>query len=227
AHSVISNVFINSVDQGDGQNKYIRSPPNTNPIKDISLPSLNCNVNGGTPAPSFISALPNDTLTFEWRRITRGDDIIDPSHSGPIITYITPFVDTQPSGSVWTKVHQEGYDSVKKKWAVDKLISQRGKWEFVLPVELKAGRYIIRQEIIALHEANARFDENPERGAQFYPGCVQVEVGGEGQRELLGEGFDLNKGYRVDDPGIFFNLYEGFEGYPIPGPAVWDGATGG
>ncbi|KAK4160481.1 LPMO lytic polysaccharide monooxygenase, partial [Cladorrhinum sp. PSN259] len=224
AHSVICNAFIDGKDQGDGQGKYIRSPPNTDPIKDISSPEINCNVKGATAVSDFISANAGDRLTFEWRRITRGDDIIDPSHSGPIITYITPFVDGQPSGGVWTKIHEEGFDSATKKWAVDKLIAQKGKWDFNLPAELKAGKYIVRQEIIALHEADKRFDQDPKRGAQFYPQCVQVEVGGSGTREP-DQAFNLNTGYSVSDPGIFFNMYTKFDSYPIPGPPVWDGSS--
>ncbi|KAL2128808.1 hypothetical protein VTI74DRAFT_8614 [Chaetomium olivicolor] len=224
-------VWVNGVDQGDGQNVYIRTPPNTDPIKDLASPALACNVKGGEPVPQFVSASAGDKLTFEWYRVKRGDDIIDPSHSGPITTWIAAF--TSPTmdgtGPVWSKIHEEGYDASTKSWAVDKLIANKGMWDFTLPSQLKPGKYMLRQEIVAHHESDATFDKNPKRGAQFYPSCVQVDVKGVGGDAVPDQAFDFNKGYKYSDPGIAFDMYTDFDSYPIPGPPVWDavGVGGG
>jgi lytic cellulose monooxygenase (C1-hydroxylating) len=78
---------------------------------------------------------------------------------------------------------------------------------------------MLRAEIIALHEAFF------SGGAQFYMECVQIEVTSPGTKTLPA-GVAIPGAYRADDPGVFFNLYNGFASYTIPGPPVWDGASG-
>ncbi|KAJ9134341.1 Glycoside hydrolase family 61 protein [Pleurostoma richardsiae] len=217
SHATMFGVWVNDVDQGDGRNVYIRSPPNNSPVKDLTSPDLVCNVNGGTAVSDFVQAAAGDKLSFEWYHNTRGDDIIDASHKGPIITYIAAFTETDGASGIWTKIAEDGYDG--SEWAVDKLIANGGKNDFTLPSGLAAGKYLIRQEIIALHEADAAFNVNSARGAQFYPSCVQVEVTGSGSA-VPSQDFNFNTGYTYSDPGILFNLYTSFTSYPIPGPDV-------
>ncbi|KAK3906167.1 glycosyl hydrolase family 61-domain-containing protein [Staphylotrichum tortipilum] len=223
AHAHMYGVWVNGVDQGDGRNAYIRSPPNNSPVKDLASPDLACNVNGGKAVGSFVKAAAGDKLTFEWYHDSRSDDIIAESHHGPIITYIAQYTETNGASSIWTKIAEDGYDASTKKWAVDKLITNKGKQDFVLPATLAAGRYIIRQEIIAHHESDTAFNANPARGAQFYPSCVQFEVTGAGSA-VPDQDFNFNTGYTYADPGIVFNIYAPFTSYSIPGPAVWSGA---
>ncbi|KAK3346062.1 glycosyl hydrolase family 61-domain-containing protein [Lasiosphaeria hispida] len=226
AHATMFSVSVDGVDQGDGRNVYIRSPPNNNPVKDLASPDLVCNVNGGKAASSFVTAAAGSTLTFEWFHENRGDDIIDGTHKGPVITYIAPFTTGNGAQAIWTKIAEAGFAS--GKWAVDTLIANKGKTDFVLPANLAAGQYLIRQEIIALHEADAATNVNAARGAQFYPSCVQVEVTGSGTA-VPSQNFDFNTGYTSADPGILFSLYASFASYPIPGPAVaaLGGSAGG
>ncbi|KAF7558549.1 hypothetical protein G7046_g5614 [Stylonectria norvegica] len=220
AHSVMWGVSVNGEDQGDGRNTYIRSPPNNNPVKDLTSPEIVCNVNGATAAPKFVKAAAGDTLTFEWYHNTRSDDIIAESHHGPIITWIAQYTKGDATGPIWSKIAEDGYDG--SEWAVDKLIQNKGKNDFTLPSSLAPGQYIIRQEIIALHESNARYDQDPSRGAQFYPSCVQFEITGSGST-VPDQKFDFNTDYHYTDPGIFFNLYGSFTSYDIPGPDVFTG----
>lgn len=222
SHALMWGVSVNGVDQGDGRSNYIRSPPNDSPIRDMSSPEMVCNVNGATPAPSFVSAAPGSKITFEWYHDNRDDDIIDPSHEGPIITHIAPYTSGAATGPIWTKIAEEGFSG--GKWAVDRLIANRGKIDVSLP-DLAAGKYLLRQEIIALHEADGSY---PERGAQFYPSCVQLEVTGQGSVTLPKDGFDISS-YSAKDPGIFFDLYAPYNSYSIPGPkvATFQGGSGG
>ncbi len=224
AHAHMYGVWVNGVDQGDGRNVYIRSPPNNSPVKDLASPDLVCNVNGGKAVGSFVKAAAGDKLTFEWYHDSRSDDIIAESHHGPIITYIAEYTETNGASSIWTKIAEDGYDASTKKWAVDNLIANKGKQDFVLPSGLAAGKYIIRQEIIAHHESDTAYNANPARGAQFYPSCVQFEVTGAGSA-VPDQDFNFNTGYTYADPGIVFNIYTPFTSYPIPGPAVWSGAS--
>ncbi|PCD43898.1 hypothetical protein AU210_002984 [Fusarium oxysporum f. sp. radicis-cucumerinum] len=122
-----------------------------------------------------------------------------------------------------TRIAEDGYDG--SEWAVDKLIKAKGKSTFTLPSALKAGKYIVRQEIIAHHESDVAYASNPARGAQFYPSCAQVEVTGSGTA-VPDEKFDFNKGYTSTDKGIVFNLYGSYTTYDIPGPAPAGGNAG-
>lgn len=45
AHTTVWGVWVNGVDQGDGRNVYVRSPPNNNPVKDLTSDAMACNVN--------------------------------------------------------------------------------------------------------------------------------------------------------------------------------------
>src|SRR6185312_7613779 len=99
-------------------------------------------------------------------------------------------------------------------------IANKGKIDVTLP-NLKAGNYLIRPEIIALHEGN-----KPGK-AQFYNGCGQLKVTGSGTMTLA-TGVDIRTVYKTDDPGVLFDIYSGnTSGYKIPGPAVLSGSGSG
>lgn len=95
----------------------------------------------------------------------------------------------------------------------DTLISENFTSEVQIPSSLKAGNYVLRHEIIALHAAG-----NPN-GAQAYPQCLNIKIGSGGSSGLSG-GVPATSLYTASDPGILFSLYGSFSSYPIPGPAV-------
>lgn len=208
AHTTVMAMWVNGKDMGTGNSAsgYIRSPPNNNPIVDTQSPDMACNVNGGTPVAQTIKVAPGDTVEFEWGHNTRGDDIIAGSHNGPVMTYIAP-ADSNGAGNVWVKIAQDGFDG---KWGVEKLLANRGKHSAKIP-NVAAGKYLLRPEIIALHEGNR------PGGAQFYMECVQIEVTGSGAP--LPGGVSFPGAYKADDPGVLFDIYNSFSSYPIPGPA--------
>lgn len=65
-----------------------------------------------------------------------------------------------------------------------------------LPDNLAPGDYLIRHEIIALHLADS------EGGAEFYPSCTQVRIGGSGTG-TPDSTVTFPGAYNDDDPGIF------------------------
>jgi lytic cellulose monooxygenase (C1-hydroxylating) len=82
-------------------------------------------------------------------------------------------------------------------------------------------------EVIAHHESNTRFTQNRNRGAQFYPSCVQIRVTSSGSKKLPG-GATFPGTYTDAEPGIHFDLYTASAAsYKAPGPSVWSEATGG
>ncbi|OHE93270.1 glycosyl hydrolase family 61 [Colletotrichum orchidophilum] len=231
AHTLTIDVWVNGEDQGDGRStgtgttKYIRSPDNNNPVKDITSPSIVCNVNGAKAQTGFVKAAAGDEFQFEWYHNSRGDDIIDLSHKGPVSTYIAPYTEGNGAEAIWTKIQESTYEN--GKWAVETLVANKGQSPKVtIPATLKAGKYLVRQEIIALHESDTTYDVNPARGAQFYPACAQFEITGTGS-DVPPQNFDFTTGYKYSDAGIHFNLYSADAStYKAPGPEVWTGGSG-
>lgn len=88
-----------------------------------------------------------------------------------------------------------------------------GSVSYTIPECLEPGSYLVRHEIIALHAAYS------EGGAQFYPGCHQVEVTGSGSTaptDLVA----FPGAYAADDAGILYDPYKATE-YTLPGPALF------
>jgi cellulase len=72
-------------------------------------------------------------------------------------------------------------------------------------VDLVSYSYLIRAEMIGLHEADVSYAKNPLRGAQFYPNCVQIEVLGSGTVELP-QGVSFPGAYSYNDPGVVYDV---------------------
>ncbi|KAF8688590.1 Glycoside hydrolase family 18 protein, partial [Rhizoctonia solani] len=221
AHSTVWGVWINGVDQGDGQNQYIRSPPSNYPVKDLNSNAVACNVNNRA-VPKTLKVKPGDTVTFEWFHDYRDDEIIAASHKGPVVVYIAP-TSSNGAGNVWVKLYQEGYNG---NWAVDKIIATHGQHSIKIP-NIASGQYLLRPELISAFElANVAYSSNSARGVQLYMSCIQIEVQGSGS--TLPSGVAFPGTYKYSDPGLVFNLYESSpSSYIIPGPAVWSGSAGG
>lgn len=56
--------------------------------------------------------------------------------------------------------------------------------------------------------------------------CIHVKVTGSGSASLPA-GVSLPGAYKATDAGILFDIYNSFSSYPIPGPALWTGASSG
>ncbi|KAF1843886.1 carbohydrate-binding module family 1 protein [Cucurbitaria berberidis CBS 394.84] len=221
AHTTVWEAFVNGKGQGVGNKAggYIDSPPNNNPLVDVTSKDMECNV-ASVKATSAITAAGGDEITFEWHHDNNqaSDDIIATSHHGPILVYASK----AGSALSWTKIAEDGWDG--KSWAVDKLIAgsytgTKGQHKVKLP-NLAPGDYILRPEIIALHEGNRA------NGAQFYMECVHVKITGSGSA-VLPAGVSIPGAYKANDAGVLFDIYGSFSSYPIPGPKLWDGASSG
>lgn len=81
-------------------------------------------------------------------------------------------------------------------------------YTYTIPSCIEAGHYLVRHELIALHDAY----QYP--GPQFYPGCHQIEVTGGGSKTPAS---------LVAFPGAYTGddaTYDG-QSYKVPGPAVF------
>ena len=67
---------------------------------------------------------------------------------------------------MWTKIWSSAYS--EGSWATDKLIKAKGLHTVYIP-SIKAGKYLVRSEINALHNAATPYNNNKANGAQLYP----------------------------------------------------------
>jgi hypothetical protein len=85
------------------------------------------------------------------------------------------------AGANWFKIDEAGFHGDGTKvfldtetpsgWDIAKLVGGNKQWQSTIPAGLAPGNYLIRHELIALHQANA---------PQFYAECAQLVVTGSG-----------------------------------------------
>jgi len=203
---------------GDG----IRDPSYDGPIQDVTSNYIACNggPNPTTATDTVINVAAGSTVQATWRHtLTSGsDDVIDPSHKGPVIAYLKKVGDATTDvgyGSGWFKISQAGLTNVATQdWAVTDLIAAGGVQNIAIPSCIASGQYLLRAEIIALHAASS------SGGAQFYMECAQINItGGSGAKSPAT--VSLPGAYSATDPGILINIYETLSSYTIPGPSVF------
>ncbi|KAL2269009.1 hypothetical protein VTJ83DRAFT_3855 [Remersonia thermophila] len=221
AHAQVFGLRINGRHQGDGRFRYLRSPETNAPVRwsQVGRPELVCNQMRGRPtppAPAFARAAAGDRVAFRWyhadpdpaRDAHAG---LDPSHLGVLVTWIAAYTDGPGAGARWTKIHEDGWDAARGGGPRAARSS---------PAAAGPGRYLVRQEIIALHMADR---PGPGRGPEFYPSCAQLEVAGSGTAAPP-QRFDINQGYSKNHTGLWWNAYVGKnDEYRMPGPPVWTG----
>jgi len=122
------------------------------------------------------------------------------------------------SGNVWFKIYQDGYNPTTALWATDTLIANVGLVQVTLPSDIAPGNYLLRGEVLALHQA---YELN---GVQPYVGCVELTISGSGTADPAGVAFP--GAYSDTDPGILINIYYNFTTYIIPGPALYVSGSG-
>ncbi|KAF2396035.1 hypothetical protein EJ06DRAFT_560272 [Trichodelitschia bisporula] len=210
AHAYVWGVQVNGQDQGrgDAQPGYIRKVQNNDPIKDVKSADMTCNRNRGVNTKT-LNAKAGDKITVIWAHNNKGDDIIADSHKGPVQVYVAP-AKSEGKGNVWVKIASEGFEH--GVWATDKLRKNGGKHDFTMP-SLAPGEYLIRPEIVALHEGSN------VGGAQLYMACIQFKV--TGGSKSLPAGIAIPGAYSATDPGIKFNVYQKpMPAYKPPGGPV-------
>lgn len=103
-------------------------------------------------------------------------------------------------------------------WGSDKLREANNTWTVKIPPTIAKGNYVLRHEIIALHEARAGGG-----GAQNYPHCINLEVTGSGT-DSLDSGTLGTKLYQRGDNGIEIDIYKPIK-YQMPGPPLYKGGS--
>lgn len=189
------------------------------PVTDVTLADLQC---GGDSANGVVGSSP---AALQAGPVAAGSEVElywtlwPESHVGPTITYMAKCPDTgctdymPNTTAVWFKVQENGRDGTSDTWGATPLMTAGGSVTYTIPECIEPGDYLVRHEIIALHSAYSY------PGAQFYPGCHQIQVTGGGSTtpsNLVA----FPGAYSGDDAGITYDAYKA-QTYTIPGPELF------
>ncbi|KAL4890947.1 glycoside hydrolase [Aspergillus ambiguus] len=205
---------------------YMDSPPDTigwsTTATDLGFvdgtgydsPDIICH-KGGAPGALTAPVTAGSKIQLEWTTWPE-------SHHGPLINYLAPCngdcSQVDKTTLEFFKIEAEGLidgSSPPGEWASDDMIANNNTAVTTIPASIANGNYVLRHELIALHSAG-NLD-----GAQNYVQCINIEVTGGGSASPDGTlGTAL---YKDTDPGIKFDIYSDLsDGYPMPGPALFD-----
>ncbi|CCU74678.1 CELP0027 Effector like protein [Blumeria hordei DH14] len=224
AHSLFTTLHINDQDQGDGTCIRMPKEPSTatNPVEDLQDPAMVCGFDGTNGVQRVCKTPQGSTLGFEYHtypdRSQEGS--IEPSHKGPCAVYmkaVPSASEASGEGEGWFKVWEQGYDSSSKKWCSDNIIDNNGIMNVQLPSDLAGGEYLVRSELLALHEA----DKSPPN-PQFYVGCAQIYLDSQANAAPPPDTTVSIPGHvKISDPSVLFNIYTPSWPYTMPGPRVY------
>lgn len=118
------------------------------------------------------------------------------------------------SNAKWFKIDEQGLQA-NGTWMQNELYVG-GVATVQLPKNIAAGFYLLRNEIIALHLATSL------GGAEFYTGCVQLNIGGnENGIPPASDLVSIPGLYSDTDPGIYDpDVFNPGAVYTFPGPPV-------
>ncbi|KZV93255.1 cellulose-growth-specific protein [Exidia glandulosa HHB12029] len=188
------------------------------PILSVSSSSFSCN-NAGTASAHQLSAnvTAGTSITAKWSQWTHAQ--------GPVMVYMAKCsgsCTSNNSGSLsWFKISERGLISgtvANGTWGTGEVMNTLS-YTTTIPASLAAGEYLIRHELLAIHQANT---------PQFYPECGQLIVtGGQGKTPSGSYLVKFPGAYSASDPSININIYSSEAltqtTYKVPGPAVWNG----
>ncbi|KAK4227008.1 lytic polysaccharide monooxygenase [Podospora fimiseda] len=216
AHYRFSKLIVNGV-QESKEWGYVRQTKNyqsNSGVTDVNSQDMRCfQMRSGT---STASVQAGTKLGFAAESSV--------THFGPVSFYMAKVpeganINTwEASGNVWFKVGeisapQSGsLGSDERTWPA----YNKKTVEFTIPQNIPNGKYLVRVESIALHQAQSA------GGAQIYLSCAQVEVSG-GGNGTPGPLVAFPGAYNRNDQGLLWSYYPIRTSYKAPGPAVWRG----
>ncbi|KAH7923365.1 hypothetical protein BV22DRAFT_1036374 [Leucogyrophana mollusca] len=222
AHGYVAQVTIDGkLYQGNVPNasptpSIVRQINNVAPVKGASNAYMNCG-QSAQKASLVASANPGSQLTFRWEG---GDGSNWPHNIGPLMTYMASCTGTtcdqyDSTNAEWFKISEVGLEPGDMVWYQQNLMNGNVA-NVTIPSTIAPGQYLIRHEIIALHLANEM------GGAEFYPSCTQVNVGGSQTGVAQSsEMVTFPGGYSDTDPGIYDpTIFDTPVNYTFPGPPI-------
>ncbi|KAK0733798.1 glycoside hydrolase family 61 protein [Lasiosphaeria miniovina] len=193
--------------------KTIQFPwPDYNPTLTVTDAKMRCN--GGTTAQLSASVAAGENVTAVYKQWTH--------QQGPVMVWMfkcaADFASCDGDGKGWFKIDQMGLFGTaldSNDWGTA-IVVKNLEWSSVVPKSLAPGNYLIRHELLALHQANT---------PQFYAECAQLVVTGSGTAAPPTDFLFSIPGYAPQsDPGITIDIYSSkATTYTCPGGPVWSG----
>ncbi|KAH8888158.1 glycoside hydrolase family 61 protein [Thozetella sp. PMI_491] len=190
---------------------------NIDPLKDLNSINLRCNtpgrsVNGTAPVTA------GSAITAHWQSWSH-------THGPLLCSWMAKCPDKcseyDGSGALWFKINEVdllGGTLKEGQWGVVKMMNNGYSWTSTIPASLADGEYLLRHELIALHDPGK---------PQFYPECAQVTVsGGKGALPPENTRVSIPGVYNINQPSLNINVYsaQASQTFWAPiGPEVWKG----
>ncbi|PSN73880.1 hypothetical protein BS50DRAFT_580750 [Corynespora cassiicola Philippines] len=197
-HYIFQQLTANGAKGAVWQN--IRQHTNGNsPVEQLSSNDLRCNKGAGTGGTtSTVSVAAGSSISFH------SDTAV--YHQGPVTFYLTKVDNaaTADGSTPWFKIKEIGPKFPGGTWDLSNTYSVN------IPSCIPAGEYLLRIEQLGLH--------NPGAAPQFYISCAQIKVTGGGSKAF--SGVSIPGHVKATDPGYTANIYNNFNSYTVPGPAV-------
>ncbi|KZW03501.1 hypothetical protein EXIGLDRAFT_664103 [Exidia glandulosa HHB12029] len=195
---------------------YMLEPLFSTP-EGLANTNMTCGPSASSSAKTIAPVTAGSNVSFHFRSGNPGSPW--PHDTGPILTYMyrCPANTSAdkclpgPNEKGWFKIDQQGKDG-KGIWAQAAMM-QNESISVPIPSNIPNGDYLVRHEIIALHNAVILGK------AEFYISCTQVRVkgGSTDDSALSGAVMVAFPGtYKTNDPG----LYKPQDSYTFPGPPV-------
>lgn len=222
AHTLMSEIYVDGKGQGDGT--CVRQPSNpvgaVDPITDLSSTDMVCGQNGLTAVERVCSVSGGSSLSFEYRQwpddVSKGP--LDDGHAGPCSVYLKKVdnaAEATGEGNGWFKLWDDGYDESSGQWCTQKMINNnQGRITVTIPDSLQGGDYLVRPELLALHNVRQGIPE-------FYVGCAQVFLESSGSA-TPGSTVSIPGHVSPSDEATTFDIYNQPMQLPysLPGPDV-------
>ncbi|EIW75818.1 glycoside hydrolase family 61 protein [Coniophora puteana RWD-64-598 SS2] len=224
AHGYVSQVTIDgtvykgNVPGKDAAASAIRQISTIDPVKGASNPYLNCGQDAQL-ASQAANANPGSNILVQWVGGATGGNNW-PHNVGPIMAYLAKCdgecSSYNSSNAEWFKISELGLKPGNTTWYQADIMAGEPA-NVTLPSNLASGQYLLRHELISLQLAVS------EGGAEFYPSCTQLNVGGS-QSGTVSSSDEVKfpGGYSDSDPGIYVpGVYNTpLDNYVFPGPVI-------
>jgi len=175
-----------------------------------------------------VDANPGDEVKFSWVNGEEGPWV---HNTGPVMTYMASCgsvgcANFDSANAEFFKISELGKKADGSTWFMSDLnAGLNATTSATIPTNLPAGEYILRHELIALQLGMS------VGGAEFYPACLQIRLGGNNATVAAASSSNTMPsgsktvtfpgGYSDNDPGIFDpDVYNPGSSYTFPGPPL-------